>query len=313
MASGPSQQFRIGALAKRVGVSETLLRAWELRYGLLNPVRTTGGYRMYGPEDERRARAMQAARADGVPAAQAASRILATDRAQAEAPRTDCEAPPSVDAATLRAELETAMTAFDTGSMHDTIDRAFAALSVESAIREVLLPFLAGVGVGWQLGDFDVADEHFASDVVRGRLAALAAGPGSRTGPVVLLACPPKESHDIALKAFEVVLQRAGWRTRFLGPHTPLTSIEVACEVVRPDVVVLAGTARTVFELPDHAVEVVRRISASSRLLLAGAGADDALADSWGGELLQGDPISAAQVLVQRSPRRTEREAANAG
>ncbi|WP_168929803.1 B12-binding domain-containing protein [Nocardioides sp. GY 10127] len=312
MVTTPPGRFRIGALAKRVGVSETLLRAWELRYGLLTPVRTTGGYRMYGPEDERRARAMAEARAEGVPAADAAARILADDRAQA--PTGPGPRPPtsSEEVARLRAELETAMTAFDTGSMHDTIDRAFAALSVETTIREVLLPFLVSVGAGWQMGDFDVADEHFASDVVRGRLAALAAGPGSRTGPLVLLACPPKESHDIALKAFEVVLQRAGWRTRYLGPHTPLASVEVAVEVVNPDVVVLAGTARAVFELPDHAVEIVRRIAGSARLLLAGAGADDDLAASWGGELLSGDPISAAQLLVRRGGPVAEDEAPGA-
>jgi DNA-binding transcriptional MerR regulator len=73
----PAQRWRIGVLATRVGVSETLLRAWEMRYGLLSPTRTQSGYRLYGPEDERRARAMQAARERGVPAAQAASTIRA--------------------------------------------------------------------------------------------------------------------------------------------------------------------------------------------------------------------------------------------
>ena len=37
MSSGPAQRWRIGVLATRVGVSETLLRAWEVRYGLLSP------------------------------------------------------------------------------------------------------------------------------------------------------------------------------------------------------------------------------------------------------------------------------------
>jgi len=39
--------LRIGELARRVAASQDLLRAWERRYGLLKPVRSPGGYRLY--------------------------------------------------------------------------------------------------------------------------------------------------------------------------------------------------------------------------------------------------------------------------
>ena len=57
----PAPRVRIGELSDRVGESPTLLRAWERRYGLLQPLRSAGGFRLYGAEDERRVRAMQAA------------------------------------------------------------------------------------------------------------------------------------------------------------------------------------------------------------------------------------------------------------
>lgn len=302
---GPAQRWRIGVLATRVGVSETLLRAWEMRYGLLSPTRTQSGYRLYGPEDERRARAMQAARERGVPAAQAASEILANERAHADG--RDQPLPGTVathgslDVARTRAELEAAMLAYDVSSMHDTLDRLLRTVSVETAIRDVLLPFMARVGQGWESGDFDVADEHFASDLVRGRLAALAVGPGSRSGPLALLACPPDESHDIALKAFEVVLQRAGWRTRFLGPNTPLPSVEAAVEVLHPDLVVLAGAVPQVFRFSEDDQAVVRRLADGRTLALAGAGASADLAEEWDAILLAGDPVTAATSLVERA------------
>ena len=50
---------RIGELSRRVGVSAELLRAWERRYGLLRPERSSGGFRLYGREDEERVRLMQ--------------------------------------------------------------------------------------------------------------------------------------------------------------------------------------------------------------------------------------------------------------
>ncbi len=301
MTSRPAQRWRIGVLASRVGVSETLLRAWELRYGLLSPTRSDAGYRLYGPEDERRARAMQDARRRGVPAGQAAAEILASERSTSPPPGSAAPRYPAtaaLDVERTRQELEAAMVAYDVGSMHAALDRVFVEVSAETAIKDVLLPFLAGVGDGWAAGDFDVADEHFASDLVRARLAALSIGPGSRTGPVALLACPPTESHDIALKAFEVVLMRAGWRTRFLGPMTPVRSLEVAVGVVAPDLLVLAGTGPGSFDVADDDAEVVARIAAATRVAIAGAYADDEAAARWGAEVLEGDPVTAARSLV---------------
>src|SRR6478609_9115047 len=73
--------MRIGELAAKVGVSTHVLRAWESRYGLLRPVRSAGGYRLYGHEDERRVREVVALRDQGVSAAEASRRVLATERA----------------------------------------------------------------------------------------------------------------------------------------------------------------------------------------------------------------------------------------
>src|ERR1044071_6101173 len=68
--TGPT--LRIGELSRRVGVSPELLRAWERRYGLLDPARTDGGLRLYSAEDVRRVRAMQAHLQSGLSAAEAA-------------------------------------------------------------------------------------------------------------------------------------------------------------------------------------------------------------------------------------------------
>jgi transposase-like protein len=68
--------LRIGELSRRVGVSDHLLRAWESRYGLLQPVRSPGGFRLYSEADESRIRQMQAYLAEGLSAAEAARAAL---------------------------------------------------------------------------------------------------------------------------------------------------------------------------------------------------------------------------------------------
>ena len=70
-------------------------------------------------------------------------------------------------------------------------DRLLADLSVPAVLRDVVLPYLADLGERWQRGTASVAMEHFASNLIRGRLAGLARGWGSRHGPQALLACPP--------------------------------------------------------------------------------------------------------------------------
>src|SRR4051794_13758687 len=70
MATGA--RLRIGELSRRVGVSPELLRAWESRYGLVDPERTPGGLRLYSEEDERRVREMSRQIAGGLSAAEAA-------------------------------------------------------------------------------------------------------------------------------------------------------------------------------------------------------------------------------------------------
>src|SRR3954451_14163603 len=70
------ESLRIGEFSRRVGVSAEVLRAWERRYGLLEPHRSPGGFRLYGPEDAARVERMQSAIEGGLSAAQAAQAAL---------------------------------------------------------------------------------------------------------------------------------------------------------------------------------------------------------------------------------------------
>src|SRR5580765_1717232 len=71
----PEATLRIGELSKRSGVSPELLRAWEHRYGLLEPVRTAGGLRLYSLDDLARVRLMQQHLSAGLAAAEAAAQV----------------------------------------------------------------------------------------------------------------------------------------------------------------------------------------------------------------------------------------------
>jgi DNA-binding transcriptional MerR regulator len=292
--------LRIGELSRRVGVSPHLLRAWETRYGLLEPVRTPGGFRLYSEADERRVRRMQAQLARGLSAAQAARAALADDAitaGEAQAADTGIQSAVGVDElAGLRSRLRDALDALNEPAAQATLDRLLTDFTVEAVLRDVVVPYLRDLGERWERGSATVAQEHFASHVIRGRLSGLARGWGQGGGPQAILACPPDELHDQALAVFGIALHRAGWRIRYLGASTPLKDLRRVVDETRPDLIVLAAVSRARF---SGIVPELAALASVAPLALAGAGATAELADEVGARLLGADPVTAAQELTR--------------
>jgi DNA-binding transcriptional MerR regulator len=279
-------RYRIGELSRRVGVSHDLLRAWERRYGLLKPVRTEKGYRLYTLADEHRVRRMQALLEEGMSAAEAARAVRIPE---------PHPAPAGSGAEPGRAEaLAAALVSMDEAAAQRELDAVFTELTVETALRDVVLPCLRRIGDGWASGELSVGQEHFASQVLRGRLLGFARGWGRGEGPRVVLACPPGERHDLALLAFGIVLARRGWVPAFLGGDSPVAAIEDAVARTGAEAAVVAAT------FPDRFTDVAGELAAlarRTRLYLAGPGADDEVTSRVGAHRLEGDPVVAADTV----------------
>jgi DNA-binding transcriptional MerR regulator len=283
-----SADLRIGALSRRVGVSPELLRAWEHRYGLLRPVRSAGGFRLYSAADEERVHAMRRHLDAGVSAAQAARLALA------EPPR-DAADEASAGLMRLSTELRAALDRLDDSGAHAILDRLLAAFTLRTVLRDVVLPYLRDLGARWQRGEATVAQEHFASNVLRGRLLGLARGWGQGSGPRAVLACAPGELHDLPLIVFGLVLAERGWQITYLGADTPIPTIEEALADVDPRLVVVAAmTAQRLRAAQPELTKLARSVPVA----LAGGGASAALAGATGASLLEGDPVTAAERVA---------------
>jgi MerR family transcriptional regulator, light-induced transcriptional regulator len=298
--------LRIGELARRTGTSPELLRAWERRYGLLRPTRSQGGFRLYTAADEERIRRMREYLARGVAAAEAArlavdaeppGPVADTITPAVLVPETTAPAPPPLQAAAR--ELAGALDRFDEEQAHAVLDRLLAAYRIESILRDLLVPYLHDLGERWARGEVTVAQEHFASNLLRGRLLGLARGWGQGHGPTAVLACLPGEQHDLGLIAFGITLYRRGWRIIYLGPDTPIATIGQASERLGPDLVVLAGTAPELFAAHADAIADLAR---QTTVALGGAGATAELATRAGARLLPHDPVSAAEHMDRDLP-----------
>jgi DNA-binding transcriptional MerR regulator len=284
----PPGHVRIGELSRRSGVSPELLRAWEHRYGLLRPTRSDGGFRLYSPQDERRVAVMQSQLERGLSAAEAARAALDEEIVPAARAQT-----PVLERSV--GELRAALDAFDESAAQSALDRLLSGFSVEVVLREVVLTYLRELGDRWERGEASVAQEHFASQVLRGRLLGLARNWDRGAGPRAVLACMPDEQHDLGLIAFGLGLRDRGWRITFLGPDTPLDTLTDAVTTLEPEVVVLTATTPDRFESGRDAL---RRLARGVPLYAAGAGALPAFATDIGARPLNVDPLAAAERVA---------------
>jgi MerR family transcriptional regulator, light-induced transcriptional regulator len=281
--------LRIGQLAKRTGVSPELLRAWEQRYGLLQPTRTAGGFRLYSAADEARVQGMQSLVAGGLAAAQAARLLLSDDE---PAPRSV-----STSAATLEdaaGNLTASLDRLDEQVANTALDRLFAGYTVETVLRDAVIPYLHRLGDRWEAGEVSVAQEHFASNLLRGRLLGLAQGWGQGQGPGAILACVPGEQHELGLLAFGVALRRRGWRITYLGSDSPIGAVADISRSLLPAVVVLLSMNPEGFL--DHAREIAK-LAKQVRVMIAGTGATPEIAQQTQTHVLDQDPVSAAGII----------------
>jgi DNA-binding transcriptional MerR regulator len=276
--------LRIGELSRRAGVSPELLRAWERRYGLLRPARSPGGLRLYSDTDLERVRAMQQHLAAGVAAAEAAALARRAGETTSVSP-----AP-----AGLQRDLDAALTGFDEAAAQAILDSLLAATTLDWTLSEIVIPYLRDLGERWERGEVSVAQEHFASSVLRGRLLGLSRGWGRGVGPRVLLACAPGEQHDLGLIAFGLALRGRGWRIGYLGPDTPVESVGNAAKAYGPDFVVISAVSADRF---SASLAELRELARDERLCLGGAGASQSDLDV-DALLLPGDPVEEADRLT---------------
>ena len=163
--------IRIGEFSRRVGLSPEVLRAWERRYGLLQPVRTPGGFRLYSGRDVERVERMQLGLDAGLSAAEAARAALEESRPSADLLK---------DAV---ARLHIAIARYDEAGAHAVLDQSLGAFGLDTVLGELILPTLVQVGDDWERGELEIGQEHFASNLVRGRLLPRADHPSGVSSP----------------------------------------------------------------------------------------------------------------------------------
>ncbi|HWG84806.1 MAG TPA: B12-binding domain-containing protein, partial [Deinococcales bacterium] len=217
--------FTAAEVEARTRVPAATLRQWERRYGLPNPHRADNGYRLYSLSDLACIEFIRNRINEGVPAGRAVELYrLQQERGQDSA--GEARPLPLARADELARDLANATIAGDTTRAQEVLAAAHGSMPLESVLLHVIQPSLVEIGERWFRGEVSVAHEHRASAFLRGRLHALLDLAGqARIGPAVVVACAPRERHEIGSLILTIFLRRAGLNAHYLGADMPLDDL----------------------------------------------------------------------------------------
>jgi DNA-binding transcriptional MerR regulator/methylmalonyl-CoA mutase cobalamin-binding subunit len=229
-AAGP--RHSMGVVVQRTGLTSHVIRAWERRYGAVEPERTAGGQRQYTDAQVMRLRLLKRATDGGHTISNVAG--LGTDELSAlvragKAGR-EIHGRSGVQASYLEVCLSAAER-MDAQALREELMRAVVSLSAPVFVRDVVGPLLARVGELWEEGAMRPAQEHVVSTAVRQVLDwLLGRYEAPRDAPLMVASTLAGDLHEFGAMLASVVAADAGWRVLYLGPSLPAAEIAVAAD-----------------------------------------------------------------------------------
>jgi methanogenic corrinoid protein MtbC1 len=299
----------IGALSRATGIAVETLRTWESRYGFPAPHRKPSGHRVYPvsavPRLRRVAQALSMGHRAGqvVGASEAALHALLESSAGPAVGAGPAAAPSPSAAGDLPALLRL-VKAFDAERLTRLFLADWARMGPVEFLEARVAPLVRAVGEGWEKGELEIRHEHFLSERIGDLLRSLRLPIEERaTGPLVVYATLPGESHDLGLQMSALVLAAAGCRGLFLGADIPLPQIASLARDIGARAVAVSVSLAT--KGPGTAAALRRLREALPRrvvLVVGGEGAPSARAgidvitdlrelDAWGRRLAAGLPV----------------------
>ncbi|MES2835949.1 MAG: MerR family transcriptional regulator [Bacteroidota bacterium] len=260
--------YTIKDLERLSGVKAHTLRIWEQRYNILNPNRTDTNIRLYSNNDLKRLLNVSILNNNGYKISKIAnlSEVEIND-AVLTITKSSTESNTQVDT------LIIAMTELD----EDRFDKAIATnilkVGLEKTIVEVVYPFLDKVGIMWQTGTINPAQEHFISNLIRQKLIVAIDGQLNTNNPKAkrfLLYLPEKELHEISLLFYAYIIKASLNKLIYLGQSVPYEDLSKVVEIYQPHYI---ATIVTVPLVEDDLQNYVNKLCAKfpkSTVLLSG-------------------------------------------
>lgn len=236
--------YSIKDLEQLSGIKAHTLRIWEQRHNLLCPKRTDTNIRFYDDQDLKLILNVALLNDNGFKI----SKIASMDPAEMR------EEVMKLTERTLTHDdqihaLTICMIEMDEDRFDKILSTNILKLGFEQTMMNIIYPFMSKIGVLWQTGAINPAQEHFISNLVRQKLiVAIDSQVGRPGGKKFLLYLPDGELHETSILFASYLIKNQGHKVIYLGQSTPYEDLASVFDLHQPDFLLTVITTSPVAE-----------------------------------------------------------------
>ncbi|WP_248738290.1 MerR family transcriptional regulator [Pseudomonas sp. MWU12-2029] len=271
--------FPIREVARLTGVNPVTLRAWERRYGLIQPTRTESGHRLYSMTDIERVRSIVDWIDRGVSVSKV-GRILAKTEPMKVLAHIIPDDLVQADYLQWQEQVQRAVSSFDDQELDRVYGQIFSSYMLPVVFQDILMPLWLQL-LQRQDSFGQTSEWLFLDGFLRARvLQRIVVLRGSHPRKVIVSALAG-QCRELELLVAALFLSGNDAGVRVLTTGQPFDELTLVCEKIKPQALVLFSNHAPTAELPRRLNRLA--LSLDCQLLLAGDAADlaqDSLAGS---------------------------------
>lgn len=252
-------RYSIKDLEKLSGIKAHTIRAWESRYKLIQPKRTSTNIRYYGDEDL--VKILNTAIL--VEAGRKISDVAKLDEQQLK-DQALAESPYLGNYNYEMNELKIATTTFDIDRFERVLSYCISTYGTHTTYQSIIGDFVLELGKLWLNGIVSISQEHFMSSLIRQKLFATIDSVPTTKDPnaqSLALFLPANELHEIGILYLAYLLKERGYKVYYLGQSLPKEYLSDLTAIKQLDHIISVFTT-----YPDES-EIVDYLNEMSELL----------------------------------------------
>ncbi len=225
--------YSIKDLERLTGIKAHTIRIWEKRYGIVDPSRTDSNIRWYNDDDLKKLLNVSILNRHGYKI----SRIAELSAQQINQKIMEVVRPES-DYLSQIESLVVSMIELNEDRFEKILNQSIIKIGFEETLYYVVYPFFEKIGLLWQTGTINPAQEHFISNLIRMKLCVAidslpaVTNPGARK---IIMFLPEWELHEIGLLTYYYIAKKHGVKVYYLGQNVPFNDLLSVGHTVEPD------------------------------------------------------------------------------
>jgi DNA-binding transcriptional MerR regulator len=260
-------RYSIKDLEKITGIKAHTIRIWEKRYGIVEPLRTQTNIRYYSDEDLRRLMNVAILNKYGYKISNIQSMSPAElNTCVIDLTNQDIDNDHQVD------NLVMAMIELDEQRFDKIISSSIIKQGFDYTFENLLYRFLEKIGILWQIGAVNPAQEHFITHLIRQKLILAIDGQQEFRNDykTFLLFLPENEYHEIALLYLHFLVRKEGHKVIYLGQNVPLINLKAIFEIHKVDFLLTSVASKYQVEMIVEIVDELARLYGDKQILIGG-------------------------------------------